>query len=94
MSEKFLSIGEIINKEPQLRGLKNLIKDNDVSAEFLKIFPDLKKIVEVIKTEKKVLFLRVEIPAWRNELKFKEKLIIEKINSSFNEERIKYIKYV
>ncbi len=45
------------------------------------------------KVEKKVLYMKVENAAWRNELKFKEELIIRKVNKFFNDERIKWIKF-
>ena len=43
---------------------------------------------------RKTLFLKVENPAWRNELKFKETEIVEKINKFYNEERINQIRFI
>lgn len=89
-----MSLFEIFNTDPALARVRKIIKDTDVSIEFNKIFPDLEKIAEAIKVEKTVLILRVENPAWRNELKFKENLIVDKINSYFKETRISRVKFI
>ena len=47
-----------------------------------------------MKVDKKTLFLKVENSVWRSELKFSESIIVEKINKFFNEERIKFIKFL
>jgi hypothetical protein len=44
--------------------------------------------------DRKLLKLKVENPAWRSELRFKEKEIVEKINNYFHEERVKQIRFV
>ena len=94
MHKGFMSLFEIFNTDPALARVRKIIKDTDVSIEFNKIFPDLEKIAEAIKVEKTVLILRVENPAWRNELKFKENLIVDKINSYFKETRINRVKFI
>ena len=94
MSSGFLSLEDIIKKEPGFAGLRKTMAESDVVAEFHNVFPDLKKVASAVKVEKKVLYLRAESPAWRNELKFKEKSIIEKVNKFFGDERIKWIKFV
>lgn len=94
MSSGFLSLGDIIKKEPAFAGLRKTMSESDVVAEFYNIFPDLKKVAAAVKVDKKVLYLRAESPAWRNELKFKESSIIEKVNKFFGDERIKWIKFV
>ena len=58
------------------------------------IFPDLEKIATAVKVDKNTLYLRVENPAWRSELKFKEKFITENINKHFKEDIVKYIRFV
>ncbi len=93
MPDGFSSLGDIIKNEPSLEGIRKIISQSDVVLEFYKIFPDLEKIVVPVKVEKKVLTFRVENPAWRSELKFKEKFIIEKINKHFEHEIIKYIRF-
>ena len=94
MPKDFVSFGDIVKDEPGLGGLRNLLKNSDVVAEFSVLFPTLNKIAEAIKADKKTLFLKVENPTWRNELKIKEKVIIERINKFFKEERIKWIKFI
>lgn len=93
MPNEFKSIKEIFSTEPGLKKIKNVVEENDVINDFEKIFPEFKKVVRAKKVDKKTITLRVDNAAWRNELKFKEKEIIEKINSFYNEERIKEIKF-
>ncbi len=93
MDEGFTSLRDIINKEPAFEGLRKMIKQSDVVTGFSIIFPDLEKIATAVKVDKNILYLRVENPAWRSELKFKEKFLIENINKHFKEEVIKYIKF-
>ncbi len=94
MSSGFLSMKDIIKKEPAFAGLRKTMAESDVVTEFHNIFPELIKVAAAVKVEKKVLYMRAESPAWRNELKFKESSIIEKINKFFGDERIKWIKFV
>jgi hypothetical protein len=89
-----MSLSEIFNTDPALARVRNIVKETDVAIEFDNIFPELEKVAEAVKVEKTVLILRVENPAWRNELKFKENLIVEKINNYFNELRINRVKFV
>ncbi|HVO74698.1 MAG TPA: DUF721 domain-containing protein [Ignavibacteriaceae bacterium] len=94
MLKDFVSIGEIINNEPGFEKIRNVIKQSDVAIDFPAIFPALEKIAKPVKVEKKVLYLKVENPAWRSELKFQDAAIIGKINKHYNEERIKWIKFL
>jgi hypothetical protein len=89
----FLKLSDIIRNEPGFEGLRKNIQETEVIDSFNDIFPDLCKVVKVKKIEKKVLYLKVENSVWRSELKFRESIIIEKINSFFKEERIKYLKF-
>lgn len=93
MPDAFVSLADIFKNEPGLHNVRRKMNEADVVLEFNKIFPEFSKVVEPVKFEKKTLFLKVENPAWRSELKFKEKIIIEKINSYFGEERILYLKF-
>ena len=88
MPDGFKSIKDVFNTDPALRKIKAVISENDVVNDFDKIFPEFKKVVQVKKTQNSAITLKVENAAWRNELKFKEKEIIEKINSYYGEERI------
>lgn len=88
MSDGFKSIKDVFNTDPALRKIKAVISENDVVNDFDKIFPEFKKVVQAKKTQNSAITLKVENAAWRKELKFKEKEIIEKINSYYGEERI------
>lgn len=93
MPEGFRSIKDILNKEPGLKKIQEIITQNDVVNDFNLIFPELKKIVKALKVYRGCLTLKAENPAWRSELKFKESEIIEKINTFYNEQRINKIKF-
>jgi len=94
MLKGFVSIGEIINNEPGFEKIRNVIKQSDVAIDFPTIFPALDKIAKPVKVEKKVLYLKVENPAWRSELKFQDSIIVGRINNYYKEERIKWIKFL
>jgi hypothetical protein len=65
-----------------------------VVVHFFEIFPNLEKVVMPQSCEKKILKLKVENPSWRNELKFMEMEMIEKINTFFKEQRIIQIRFI
>ena len=88
MPDGFKSIKDVFNSDPALKKIRAVINENDVVNDFEKIFPEFKKVAKAKKTQNSVITLKVENAAWRNELKFKEKEIIEKINSYYGEERI------
>jgi hypothetical protein len=94
MHDGFMSLSEIFDHEPALSGLRKIIKESDVVAKFPEIFPDLKKVAEAVKVEKRTIFLKVENSTWRSELKFREKIIVDKINGFFKEDRIKYVRFL
>lgn len=93
MPEQFKSLDEVFKTEPGLRKLRNIVKSSDVIIDFYKIFPDLKSIALPQKMLKKFLYIKVENAAWRSELKFREKEIVDKINTYYNEKRIRGIKF-
>ena len=94
MPNSFKSLADAFSTEPAFDGLRKIIKESDVVSEFDKIFPDLVKVASAVKVEKRVLSLKVENPTWRNELKFREKLIVDKVNNYFKEVRINKIRFV
>lgn len=94
MPKDFHSFAEIVNDNPELSSLRNSLKQSEVVDSFYKIFPDLRMVVTAVKVEKKTLFLSAESAAWKSELKFKDQIIIEKINNHFKEERVKWIRFV
>ena len=94
MSDGFKSLADVFKTNPGLGRIRKVVKENDVVDSFLLIFPELKKIAAAIKVTKGTLTLKIENPAWRNELKIKETDLIEKINKHFNEERINHIRFI
>jgi hypothetical protein len=93
MDKGFVKLSEIINSNSEFEGLRKKIKETEVVDGFLDIFPDLAKVAKALKVDKKILFLKVENSVWRSELRFSENIIVEKINTFFKEERIKFIKF-
>ncbi len=93
MPEHFKSLEEVFKTEPGLRKLRNIVKSSDVIIDFYKIFPDLKNVAIPQKVLKKFLKIKVENAAWRSELKFREKEIVDKINLYYKEDRVKGIKF-
>jgi hypothetical protein len=94
MDRGFIKLSEVINTEPAFNGLRKNIKDFELIDSFHQIFPDLEKVAKPIKIDRKTLYLKVENSVWRSELKFGSNVIVEKINTFFKEERIKYIKFL
>jgi hypothetical protein len=94
MRSSFVSLKEIFRRERSLSGLRELVDSSDVVVKFHEIFPNLEKVVIPFSCEKKILKLKVENPAWRSELKFKEAEMIENVNKFFNEKRINHIRFI
>lgn len=93
MPDGFRSIKDVFYNEPGLKKVRNTVKDFDITNDFSKIFPELSKIVSSVKTNSKTLILKVDNPAWRQELKTQEENIIKKINSFYQEERIVQLRF-
>jgi len=91
---EFKSIGDLLNSVPGFDKTRRLIEQSEVVYYFHQIFPHFVNIAEADKVEKKVLFLKIENAAWRNELKFRENEIIDTINAYFNDKRVKAIKFL
>jgi Dna[CI] antecedent, DciA len=94
MHSSFKSLKEVFKKEKSLAGVRELVESSDVLLYFYDIFPNLKKVVIPQSCEKKTLKLKVENPSWRNELKFMESEMIEKVNVFFKENRINQIRFI
>jgi len=94
MPDGFKSLGDVFRREKSFKHLREIVKQSDIVLDFYNIFPDFKKVAEPKKVERKTLLLKVENPSWRNELKFKETEIVEKINKFYNEERINQIRFI
>lgn len=93
MPDGFKSIKDIFNSDPSLKKIRSIVNENDVVNDFANIFPDFVKVAHAVKVQNKILTLKVENAAWRNELKFKEKEILDKIKSYYGEERVNKIKF-
>lgn len=94
MRSSFRSLKDVFMKERSLANIRELVQSSDVIVQFFNIFPNLKMVVVPISCEKKILKLKVENPAWRNELKFMETEITEKINNHFKEQRINQVRFI
>ena len=94
MCSSFKSLKEVFKKERSLAGVREIVESSDVIVKFYEMFPNLEKVAIPQSCEKKVLKLKIENPAWRNELKFMELEMIEKINNHFNEKRINQIRFI
>jgi len=94
MRSSFKSLKEVFKKEKLLAGVREMVESSDVIVDFYEMFPNLEKVAIPQSCEKKVLKIKVENPAWRNELKFMESEMIEKINNHFNEKRINLIRFI
>ena len=94
MHSSFKSLQEIFKKEKALSGVREIVESADVIVRFYEIFPNLEKVAIPQQCEKKVLKIKVENPSWRNELKFMEPEMIEKVNAFFNSQRIYQIRFV
>lgn len=93
MPDNIKSIAEIFKTHPGLDSVRKTIKQYDVIIDFFKIFPEMKKVVRPIKVEKKILFISVENSILRSELRFREGLLVEKVNRYFSENLIKGIRF-
>lgn len=94
MRSSFKSLKEVFKKERSLDGIREIVESSDVIIHFYEMFPNLERVAIPQSCEKKVLKLKIENPAWRNELKFMEMEMIEKINKHFNERRINQIRFI
>jgi hypothetical protein len=94
MPSGFKSLKEVFRRERSLAGIRQIVDASDVMVHFTEMFPNLEKVATPISCEKKILKLKVENAAWRNELKFMEAEMIDKINSFFKEQRINQIRFI
>ena len=94
MHSSFKSLKEVFKKEKLLANVREIVESSDVIVQFYEMFPNLEKVAVPQTCEKKVLKLKIENPAWRNELKFMESEMIQKINNHFNEKRINQIRFI
>lgn len=94
MHNSFKSLKDVFKKERLLAGVREIVESSDVIVDFYVIFPNLEKVAVPQTCEKKILKLKVENPSWRNELKFMESEMIEKVNNHYKENRINQIRFI
>lgn len=90
----FVSIKEAFNTYPELAKTREAVKEIEVTEKFFSIFPEMVKVIEPARVNKKVLLLKVESSVLRSELRLNESVMIGKINKYFNEERVKSIRFI
>ena len=93
MPSKFKSLTDILNEDKAFSKFRKSIKENDVVVEFEEIFPKLKNTVTSSNVNKGILYLIVDNSVLRNELFMNKKLMIEKINTHFNQQIIVDVKF-
>jgi hypothetical protein len=93
MNSDFKSLEEVLNSSPELLHIKRLVDEHNVEKDFFVIFPELKPLIKSVKFTKNILKMSVEIPSLRNELKFRESEIIEKINNFYKSDKVKKIQF-
>lgn len=94
MHNNFKSLSEIIYKEKAFSKIVTKANEQQVVDSFNKIFPELTKVVEAVKVEKKTLYLRVENSVWRSELNLKQDAIIKKIKLSLEKSEVEKIRFI
>jgi len=94
MPNGFKSLKEVFKRERSLAGIREIVEASDVVVRFTELFPNLEKVATPVSCEKKILKLKVENAAWRNELKFMEAEMIDKVNAFFKEQRINQIRFI
>lgn len=88
-----ISVGEVIKNDPAFRRVREVFEKEEVYEEFFIIFPELAGHVLPEKYENGILKIKVDNPSLKNDLKFNEELLINKMNTHFKCERIKQIKF-
>lgn len=88
------TFNDVFQEDDTLKNFRDYLKQGNILNAFPEIFPDLKEIAEVVKVEKQILFLKVEHSVFRSELKFRQKLIIDRINGHFGEVVVKSVKFI
>lgn len=94
MRQKIKSVFDVISEEKEFEKFRCAAKNFSVVERFGEIFPDIEKIAQPVKVDKKVLYLHVDNSVWRSELNLRQKIMIERVNSFFKEEIIKSVKFI
>lgn len=94
MPDGFRSLEDIFKNEPELRRINRTLTELGVVQALPEIFPELAALITAVKTEKGTLFLRVENPVLRSEIKLHEEIFIAKVNAHFGEQRVTALRFV
>jgi len=88
------TFNDVFQENNELKNFREYLKQGEILNSFEDSFPDLKNIAKPVKIEKLVLFLKVENSVWRSELKFRQKIIIDKMNEHFGEQVVKSLRFI
>jgi hypothetical protein len=88
------TFNDVFQENNELKNFREYLKQGEILNSFEDFFPDLKNIAKPVKIEKLVLFLKVENSVWRSELKFRQKIIIDKINEHFGQQVVKSLRFI
>lgn len=88
-----ISVGEVIKNDPAFSRVREVFEKEEIYEEFFLIFPELAGHVLPDKYDNGILKIKVDNPSLKNDLKFNEELLINKMNTHFKCERIKQIKF-
>ncbi|MBV6444657.1 MAG: hypothetical protein IFNCLDLE_00920 [Ignavibacteriaceae bacterium] len=69
------------------------MEKEEVYENFFLIFPELAGHVLPVKYDNGTLSIKVDNPALKNELKFNDELLVNRMNTWFKSEKIKQIKF-
>lgn len=88
------SLGEALRELLRNLEIETKVKQHLAAASWGKIVGEnVAKVTEVDKVENGILFIKVESSAWRNELLFMKRNIIQKINTFLGDEIIRDIRF-
>ncbi len=93
MKKIVTSVGEVIQNDPAFHKVREVMEKEEIYENFFLIFPELAGHVLPDKYDKGVLTIKVDNPALKNELKFNEELLINKMNTWFKSDKVKQIKF-
>lgn len=94
MAKKIVtSVGEVMASDPAFQKVREILEKEEIYEHFFLIFPELAGHVLPDKYDNGILRIKVDNPSLKNELKFNEQLLINKMNTYFKSEKIKQIKF-
>ncbi|MBD3409866.1 MAG: DUF721 domain-containing protein [Ignavibacteriales bacterium] len=85
--------GELLKTSAEFRRLARAAEEQRAIEVFPDVFPFLAKDATPLSVSGGTLHLRVENPAWRSEIKFREREILEKLNAELDGADIRRLKF-